>query len=147
MTKQSIFRVRSYGDSNTISGTPTSFILYTAQENVTIRRIIVRLAYNKDSGVVSESAALWQMKVNPNGNNVVDDLTIVGVNGDLPPYEYIMGGILPQTSRATDVTDNKGMRKLRSGDQIVLDVMALVSSGATTGNFVGYYVDIFFGQA
>jgi len=147
MTKQSIFRARRY-DNVAIDGTEDNLILFTAEENCTLRRIIMRIVYVKDSGVVSETAAYYQLAIAPNGNDVVDPLTTLGASDTDLPYEYIGGGVIPNTSGggSPDVFDSKGMRKLRKDDQIILNTLNTVESGSTTGSFIAYYVDMFFGQ-
>ena len=148
MTKQSIFRARRYSKV-TLDGTEDSNILFTAEENCTLRRIIMRIVYVKDSGVVSETAAWYQLAIAPNGNDVVDSLTTLGIQSEVDlPYEYIGGGVIPNNSGggSPDVFDSKGMRKLRKDDQIILNTLNTVETGSTTGSFIAYYVDMFFGQ-
>ena len=146
--KQSIFRARSY-DYQAIDGTEDSIVLFTAQENVTLRRIIMRIIYVKDSSNVSETGMFYQLAVAPNGNDVVDPLSTLGVTETDLPYEYIGGGVIPNVSGGgqSDIFDSKGMRKLRNGDQIVLHTLNTVETGSTSGASCFYYVDLFFGQS
>ena len=147
MTKQSIVRRRSYGDTTT-SGTAAKTILFTADENMTLRRLIVRLVYVKDGTNVSETAMFGQIFVEPNGNQTVDDVQTLGINNQEMDYNYIGGFVVPNMSGGGSSVefDSKGMRKLRKGDRISMQFVTSVSSGATGGNYTAYYADLFFGQ-
>ena len=143
MTRQSITRIRSYGDF-TISGTAAKQIIYVAEQNCTIRRVIANIAYTKENSVSNETAASFAITTEPAGNQVVPALGTLGSNGDVMPYEYIMGGLT--TSYDTNQYDSKGMRKLRKGDEVVLEAVVHVDSGTTINSSIFYYVDIFIGE-
>ena len=141
MTKQSFYRISAYG-SDSVSSIQKNAVLYTAQENATIRRIIVHVAANNNNSTVAE--CFFRLTVAPNGNNVVDLLqsgqTLVA-NEEMP-YEYIAGGVLTSGNLLT--IDTKGMRKLRQGDQIHLNWIE--GTTTTSTDDLRFYADIFMSQ-
>ena len=139
MTKQSFYRIAAYG-SDTIINAQKSAALYTAQENSTMRRIIIHVAANNNNSTVAE--CYFRLHVAPNGNQVVDNLSSGGLLNEEMPYEYIAGGVLTSGNMLT--IDTKGMRKLRQGDQIILSWIE--GSTTTSTDDFRYYADIFMSQ-
>ena len=139
MTKQSFYRIAAYG-SDTVLNTQKSAALYTAQENATMRRIILHVAANNNNSTVAE--CFFRVHIAPNGNNVVDPLLPSGLLNEEMPYEYIGGGVLTSGNMLT--IDTKGMRKLRQGDQIIISWIE--GSTTTSTDDFRWYADIFMSQ-
>ena len=89
---------------------------------------------------------MWfQLYIKPNGNQTVDSLQTLGVTSAVQPYEYIGGGVIGDRQNVVEF-DSKGMRKLRTGDQIAIQFVTTVDTGTTVDNEVFYYTDLFMGQ-
>jgi cyclophilin family peptidyl-prolyl cis-trans isomerase len=115
--------------------------MYTAQENATLRRIIIHLACSNNNS--SEGEVFFMLHVAPNGNQVVDLLqNSAEVTNEEMPYEYIAGGVITNGNMLT--IDTKGMRKLRQGDQIVLSWIE--GDTSTSSDDFRWYADIFLSQ-
>ena len=139
MTKQSFFRYRAYGSTG-VNTTQDDEVLFTAQENVTLRRLIIHTAYGNNNSTVAE--VNFQLAVAPNGTDVVDALINIGLNSYEMPYEYLAGGVVTNGNMLT--IDTKGMRKLRKGDQI--KIYFCEGSTSTSTDDFRYYCDIFLSQ-
>ena len=136
--RQKFFRRVTYGTAN-LSGTQSSQVIFTAEENCTLRRIITQVS-NRSS--TSDSMAIFNIQIQPNGVQTLDSLSAVGWTNKEMPMEYLHGGIARSTA-VLNKQDNKGMRKLRKGDEIVI-VYNEMGNGSSEELY--YYVDLFLSQ-
>jgi hypothetical protein len=140
--KQRMFRRRSFFERSTIGTTDTNLVLFNAPGSCTIRRIIGYIMIeNSNLGTTTVNGSI---EIAPNGS--VTNSAFSGTALDSDVNENYMGGFLigaGQSSSGENRTqiiqwETKGMRKLRSGDDLIISF-----SGSTAVGTLSGYFDIF----
>ena len=145
--RQSITRVRSYIESSQVATGDTNLVLFTADENITIRRIIGYIKTSGEGTGVFSNPVNFAFTVAPNG--VVNESALNSETlADPVTRDYLGGGLLianqgqnQQQNVDSVVWETKGMRKLRKNDQLVFS-----HAGLTAQGIISAYFDIFLGQ-
>ena len=147
--KRDMFKVIKYADI-VLDTSQINRTLYTAEENVTLVRTIIRGTYVNDGA--SERSLIVIHKSNPDlsvpsiqANTSVDDVYSTDSENQLNLYNHGFRGSSTVLSQEVN-GDVKGMRKLRKNETISLSGISNTASGGTFAGTITLFFKIVTGK-